>query len=81
MKKTKIITALCALAVALLLGIFALPAKAEADTYSGFTYKVSGGEATITDYTGSATKLTIPSTLGGYPVTVIGDYAFFLVSA
>ena len=50
--------------------------KAEAASYNGFTYTVSDGEATITDYTGSATDLTIPSTLDGYPVTSIGDWAF-----
>ena len=76
MKRTKLITALCVLAVVFLLGIFALPTKAEAATYNGFTYKVSGGKATITDYTGSATNLTIPTTLGGYPVTTIGDWTF-----
>ena len=33
--------------------------------------------AIITDYNGSASKLKIPSKLGGYPVTSIGDYAFY----
>ncbi len=49
---------------------------AEAATQGDFEYYVSGGKAEITDYTGSATELVIPSELGGYPVTSIGDYAF-----
>ena len=36
-----------------------------------FTYTVSDTEATIVKYTGSATELVIPSTLGGYTVTSI----------
>ncbi|MBE6976557.1 MAG: TIR domain-containing protein [Ruminococcaceae bacterium] len=42
-----------------------------------YEYKVlSNGTAEITDYEGSATNVTIPSTIGGYKVTRIGDYAF-----
>ena len=36
----------------------------------------SGGTAEITDYFGSATNLTIPSTIDGYKVTSIGSMAF-----
>lgn len=50
--------------------------QVSAETEGGFTYTVTDGKATITGYTGSATELTIPSTLGGCPVTSIGDYAF-----
>ena len=32
--------------------------------------------ATITKYNGSASKVTIPDTIGGYTVTTIGEYAF-----
>ena len=49
---------------------------AEAAKQGYFEYSVSDDEARITDYTGSATELVIPSELGGYPVTSIGDYAF-----
>ncbi|MBE7041973.1 MAG: leucine-rich repeat domain-containing protein [Ruminococcaceae bacterium] len=43
-----------------------------------YTYTVSGGQATITDCNTSASgAITIPSTLGGYPVTTIGEYAFY----
>ncbi len=45
-------------------------------SYNGYEYNVNNGKATITKYTGSATNLTIPSTLGGYSVTEIGMFAF-----
>ena len=76
MKKTKLITTLCVLAVVLLLGVFALPTTAQAATEDDYTYSVSGGEATITKYSGSGGDITIPSKLGGYPVTAIDDFAF-----
>ncbi len=44
---------------------------------SEFQYIVlSGGTAEITRYLGSATNLTIPSTIDGYKVTSIGSMAF-----
>ena len=69
------------LAAALLL--LCVPAGAiptvEAATYTSgdYTYSVSGTDATITKYSGSATDLTVPDTLGGYPVTAIGNSAFY----
>ena len=44
----------------------------EAATSGDWTYTVASNKATITAYSGTATDLTIPSTLGGYSVTVIG---------
>ena len=44
---------------------------------NGFEYTVTGDEATITGYTGSAKDLVIPSELGGKPVTAIADKAFY----
>ena len=44
---------------------------------NGFAYTVTGDEATITGYTGSARSLVIPSELGGKPVTAIADKAFY----
>ncbi len=44
--------------------------------YKDYTYSVSNGTATITQYTGSASTVYVPSTLGGYPVTTIGNSAF-----
>jgi hypothetical protein len=41
-----------------------------------FEYSTSGGEATITKYTGSGGSATIPSTIDGLPVTSIGNAAF-----
>ena len=50
---------------------------ASALTEDIYTYTVSGGEATITDCDTSASgDITIPSTLGGYPVTSLGYFAF-----
>ena len=43
---------------------------------NGFEYTVTGDEATITGYTGSAENIVIPSELGGKPVTAIADKAF-----
>lgn len=47
------------------------------DTYTegDYTYTVADGVATITKYTGSATTLNIPETLGGYKVQGIGSSA------
>ena len=61
---------------ALLLALL-LTAPLFALTSGKFTYSVFYGKATITDFpTSYSGALTIPSTLGGYPVTSIGDYAF-----
>ena len=45
----------------------------EAATSGDWTYTVASNKATITAYSGTATDLTIPSTLGGYSVTQIGS--------
>ena len=66
-------------ALALLL-VVAIPARAGiVPTYSadGFYYTVAGSNATVTGCTFACpTTLVIPSTLGGYTVTSIGDTAF-----
>ncbi|MDR3600330.1 MAG: leucine-rich repeat protein [Desulfosporosinus sp.] len=41
-----------------------------------YTYTVTSGVTTITGYTGAGGAVTIPSTLGGAPVTSIGYEAF-----
>ncbi len=41
-----------------------------------YTYTVTAGKAQITKYTGAGGIVTIPSTLGGFPVTSIGRWAF-----
>jgi hypothetical protein len=43
-----------------------------------FNYTTSAGSITITKYTGVGGNVVIPSTTNGYPVTAIGDNAFFL---
>ena len=52
--------------------------KANALTEGYYTYTITNGKATIiqvsTDISGD---ITVPSTLGGYPVTVIGEGAFY----
>ncbi len=52
----------------------ASPAAAQND--SGYTYTVSGSEATITGYTGAETDLVIPSSIDSYTVTAIANSAF-----
>ena len=57
------------------LGVFSVDVSAATSGY--YTYDVSNGEATITSVNDSISdNVTIPSTLGGYPVTSIGDWAF-----
>ena len=49
-----------------------LPIIADAETEGNYTYTVTNGEATITDFSTSVSgSITIPLTLGGYPVTNI----------
>ena len=67
------------LSIVLILSITPLGTfTAVAETEGLFKYTVYNGEATITglvddDYFGA---IEIPSTIGGYPVTAIGDNAF-----
>ncbi len=63
------------IATAVMLILFAFSASAETEGY--YTYEVENGEATITDVDESISgEVTIPSKLGGYSVTSIGDLAF-----
>ena len=41
-----------------------------------FTFEISNGAVTITQYNGPGGLVTIPNYLAGLPVTSIGDYAF-----
>jgi hypothetical protein len=65
-------------ALALLLAVsFAAPSGARALSADGFEYTLTGSDATVTGCTSTCpTTLVIPSTLGGYSVTTIGDSAF-----
>ena len=68
------------LAAALLIGLvptLLLPAAAADYTSGDFTYKLNDdGSAIITQYSGSAAALTIPSSLDGHTVKQIDSYAF-----
>ncbi|MCW3490309.1 leucine-rich repeat protein [Dethiobacter alkaliphilus] len=43
-----------------------------------YDYTVDNGEATIVKYIGDSSDVVIPDTLGGYPVTAIGEMAFLM---
>ena len=60
------------------IGLFSIVSAETTNYIEGFyTYTVKNGEATITDcFTSISGDVTIPSTLGGYPVTSIGHHAF-----
>ena len=56
---------------------FTIAPKTQAATYGNLTYEISDGKVTITGYSASPTEtLTIPDSIGGYPVTAIADEAF-----
>ena len=72
----KIISSVLALAMVLCIFPFA-GISAYAAVSGTFTYSVNNGIATITDCDETvAGTVTIPSSLGGYTVREIGDYAF-----
>ena len=66
--------AACATKLLLLL-LLTLPGVAQAQVPI-YYYTVINGTATILQYDGNEYEVTIPDTLGGYPVTRIGDLAF-----
>ena len=84
MKENRIKKALSLLLAVIILAVglpfaAAIPAKAEDGSFTEgyYTYTVENGEATIIDCDkGISGDVVIPSELGGYPVTEIGDWAF-----
>ncbi len=64
------------LALCVYLALSFTPLSSSADFFANYTYTVFNGKATITDCRSGYGALTIPSTLGGCPVTSIGDAAF-----
>ncbi|MDO5424687.1 MAG: leucine-rich repeat domain-containing protein [Eubacteriales bacterium] len=64
------------LAALVLMMNLVLSVSAATQTDGLWEYTVSSGEATITGYNGSAVNISIPTTLGGYPVTKLGSYVF-----
>ncbi len=77
-KTTKKLVAIL-LVVVMALSSFPIAAFAATEYVEGnFTYTVSDSKATIVSYPETAEGVVnIPSTLGGYPVTAIGSYAFW----
>ena len=57
-------------------GSFVLSASAASYVSGEWTYELISGNARITQYSGSDTSVTIPSSLGGYTVTGINKNAF-----
>ena len=65
------------LSLVMVFTIIPMAVSVSADTDGYYTYSVSNEKATITKCTTSISgDITIPSTLGGCPVTSIGSYAF-----
>ncbi|MBE5732084.1 MAG: hypothetical protein E7353_03515 [Clostridiales bacterium] len=52
-----------------------------AEGSEGLVYSISNNQCTITKYMGSVTSVVIPSYYGTYPVTSIGDSAFYNCSS
>lgn len=76
----KILLALLPFTIMLCIILTNVSVKAKGYTSGYYTYTVTDGNATITDVntaiSGISGKVTVPSTLGGYPVTAIGDRAY-----
>lgn len=79
MKKSLIFCIVLLFSVILAIGVMSVNASAaETFTEDIYTYTVENGNATIVSADDSVLgDLTIPDTLGGYPVTYIGDCAFY----
>ena len=65
------------LAVSTVFGMIVFSPAATAQRSGDWQYEVEDGEATITGYSGYGSVVSIPSVLGGYPVTSIGDSVFW----
>ena len=79
MKRVRILSSVCLVCVLTALCLFALPVKADAGSWGGFSYTVTNGEATITGCSVSTAAVNVPSSIEGYPVTAIGELAFYQV--
>ncbi len=62
----------------LITGVIFVYSGLMAEQEGNYTYIVTNGKATITGFSSSVSgDVEILSTLGGYPVTSIGNYAFY----
>jgi len=57
--------------------ILATAMTLQASDSSDFTYTTNSGEVTITSYVGAGGDVSIPDTIEGFPVTTIGNDAFY----
>jgi len=55
---------------------FPFKSMTEESPAADFSYVISDGQVTVTDYLGTATKIRVPETIEGAPVVAIGDGAF-----
>jgi hypothetical protein len=53
------------------LALSSVAVPAQTLSADGWNYKVSGGNATLTRYTGGVADVTVPSVLNGFPVTAL----------
>ena len=85
MNAKRILSLVITICMMLTLMSFPVMAATTGTTADGLGYSIENGEVTITGYSGSATSVTIPSTISGCPVTVIGnafsqcDYVYSIV--
>ena len=76
---TKILSLCCVMA---LISTLSPTTAVSAEKSGDFSYTVlEDGTAEITDYTGSATELSIPQTMDDHTVTAIGNLAFYCNSS
>ncbi len=65
----------------LLLLLLTLPTVAQAQSYTNnygiWGYETFNGAIILLEYTGPGGAVTIPGTINGLPVTIVGDQAFF----
>lgn len=68
------------LCITLLSEMLVVVVQASETTYTekDYEYSVEDGKATITNYIGVGGNVIIPEQLGGYPVTTIGNGAFYV---
>lgn len=74
----KKVSKILSVVLAIVMLFSAIPLTASAATSGHYTYTVANGKATIENVVSTISgNITIPSTLGGYPVTNIGYGAFY----